>query len=193
MTAHGDVHTAEELEAAREMAARLGARHVVITTNELAVPGFAANPPERCYLCRRDMYGRLIEMAQPEGMKTVVDGANRDDRRTTGRASERERSSGCVSPLAEAGMGKQEVRELARRAGAAQLGLPRVALSGLALPLRRGDHGCRAAGRGSGRAPSAGNLGSASAGCGTTGIWPGSRCPRTTSPERSRSPCGVLS
>jgi len=124
VTAHGDVHTADELEAAREMAACLGARHVIITTHELAVPGFAANPPERCYLCRRSMYGRLIGLAQQEGMRAVADGANRDDQadyRPGIRAGE---ELGVLSPLAEAGMGKQEVREVARELGLPNWSLP---------------------------------------------------------------------
>jgi uncharacterized protein len=117
VTAHGDVHTAEELEAAREIAALLGARHRVIDTHELAVPGFAANPPERCYLCRREMYGRLIEVAQREGLRTVADGANLDDQADYRPGIRAGAELGVVSPLAEAGIGKREVRDLARRLG----------------------------------------------------------------------------
>ncbi len=83
VTAHGDVHTREELEAARESGRAAGGATQWSPYPELAVPGFAANPPERCYLCRRAMYGRLLEVAQSEGMTTVVDGANLDDRATT--------------------------------------------------------------------------------------------------------------
>jgi uncharacterized protein len=117
VTAHGDVHTGEELEAAREIAALLGARHSVIDTHELAVPGFAANPPERCYLCRREMYGRLIEVAQREGLRTVADGANLDDQADYRPGIRAGAELGVVSPLAEAGIGKREVRDLARRLG----------------------------------------------------------------------------
>jgi uncharacterized protein len=113
VTAHGDVHTAEELGAAREAAARMGARHVVITTNELAVPGFPANPPERCFLCKSAMYERLIEMAQSEGMKTVVDGVNRDDGGDYRPGVQAALVLGVRSPLAEVGLGKVEVRALA--------------------------------------------------------------------------------
>lgn len=119
VTAHGDVHTAEELDAARETAAWLGVRHVIITTNELAVPAFAANTPERCYLCRRSMYSRLIELARQEGMQAVADGANRDDQADYRPGIRAGVELGVLSPLAEAGIGKQEVRELAR-----ELGLP---------------------------------------------------------------------
>ncbi len=60
VTAHGDVHTEEELAAARAAAARMGVRHVVVTTHELEVAGFAGNPPERCYLCKHALYTKLL-------------------------------------------------------------------------------------------------------------------------------------
>ena len=114
VTAHGDVHTAEELGAAREAAARMGARHVVITTNELAVPGFEANPPERCFLCKQCLYERLIDLARAEGLKTVVDGANRDDSSDYRPGLQAAQALGVRSPLAEVGLGKVEVRALSR-------------------------------------------------------------------------------
>ncbi len=123
-TAHGDVHTADELEAARQTAARLGARHVIIHTCELAVPGFSANPPDRCYLCRRSMYRSLIELARHEGMLAVADGANLDDRVDYRPGIRAGAELGVSSPLAEAGMGKQAVRELALDLGLPNWSLP---------------------------------------------------------------------
>ena len=117
VTASGDVHTDEESAAAREAAARLGARHLVITTNELRIPGFEANPPDRCYLCKKSMYATLLEIARAEGMKTLVDGGNRDDQTDYRPGSRAAAELGVRSPLAEAGMGKAEVRALAREFG----------------------------------------------------------------------------
>jgi uncharacterized protein len=124
VTAHGDVHTGEELEAAREAAARLGARHEVVTTNELAIPGFSANTPERCFLCRSAMYEKLVEIALAEGMKTVVDGANHDDLADYRPGMRAATAMGVRSPLAETGIGKDEVRMLAREWGLSSWSLP---------------------------------------------------------------------
>ncbi len=124
VTAHGDVHTQEELAAAREAAARLGARHLVIHTKELAIPGFATNPPERCFLCRGTMYGRLVDMARAEGLKTVIDGVNHDDGADYRPGVRAAAARGVRSPLAEAGLSKQEVRALGKRLGLSNWDLP---------------------------------------------------------------------
>ena len=124
VTAFGDVHTAEELEAAREAAARLGACHLVIHTSELAIPGFATNPPERCFLCRSEMYARLVELARAEELKTIVDGVNRDDGADYRPGMRAAAALGVRSPIAEAGLGKVEVRSLARELGLSNWDLP---------------------------------------------------------------------
>jgi uncharacterized protein len=124
VTASGDVHIPEEVGAAAEVAARLGARHQVVTTHELGLEGFADNPPERCYLCKKTMYATLLELADAEGLRAVVDGANSDDggdyRPGTAAAVE----LGIRSPLSEAGIGKEQVRAMARRLGLPNWDLP---------------------------------------------------------------------
>jgi uncharacterized protein len=117
VTAHGDVHTADELAAAREAAARMGVRHVVVRTNELEVAGFAANPAERCFLCKHALYSKLGDLAWNYGMKSVVDGANRDDSADYRPGLKAAQTLGVRSPLAEVGLGKDEVRALAREWG----------------------------------------------------------------------------
>jgi uncharacterized protein len=113
-TAHGDVHTAEELESARRIASQIGARHVIIGSHELEVTGFSANPPDRCFLCRSEMYSQMWELARQQGLTTVVDGANRDDGADYRPGIRAAKKLGVRSPLAEVGLGKDEVRTLAR-------------------------------------------------------------------------------
>jgi uncharacterized protein len=124
VTVHGDVHTEEESGAARERAARLGARHLVIPMDQLGLCGFAANPPERCYLCRRAIYEKLLAVARSEGIKTIVDGANLDDRGDYRPGMLAASEMGIVSPLLQAGLSKDDVRSLARTLGLANWDLP---------------------------------------------------------------------
>ncbi len=102
-----------ELEAARELAALIGIRHVVISTDEFANPDYIANRPDRCYHCKTELYSQLGRVREQLGVETVVNGANADDlgdyRPGMKAASEHE----VLSPLAECGLTKQDVRELA--------------------------------------------------------------------------------
>jgi len=123
-TAHGDVHTTEELESAQRIASQIGARHVIIDSHELEVPGFSANPPERCFLCRSEMYAHMWELARREGLGAVVDGANQDDGADYRPGIRAAKTLGVRSPLAEAGLGKDEVRALARDLGLSNWDLP---------------------------------------------------------------------
>jgi uncharacterized protein len=117
VTAHGDVHTEKELAAARAAAARMGARHVIVETHELKVMGFSENPPERCYLCKRALYEKLGELARTYGMKTLVDGGNGEDAEDYRPGMEAAKVLGVRSPLAEVGLRKQEIRNLAKSWG----------------------------------------------------------------------------
>jgi uncharacterized protein len=115
VTAHGDVHTVEELATARRTASRLGAQHEVVETSELKVAGFSANPPERCYLCKYALYEKFLDMARTRGLKSVVDGANSDDGGDHRPGLMAAEVLGVRSPLAEIGLGKAEVRALAKQ------------------------------------------------------------------------------
>jgi uncharacterized protein len=103
-----------ELEEAQAIARQMGARHVLIESRETEDARYLANAPNRCYFCKSDVYGRLIDYAEREGYKVVIDGTNADDAddHRPGRQAARER--GVRSPLQEAGFNKQEIRNLAR-------------------------------------------------------------------------------
>ena len=108
-----------ELTAATDLAKTLGVEHCVIGTAEIASPDYAANPVNRCYYCKSELYSRLREVADQHHLKYIVNGTNVDDLgdHRPGLVSARE--AGVRSPLCEAGFTKQDVRGLAR-----QLGLP---------------------------------------------------------------------
>jgi uncharacterized protein len=117
VTAASELYPPEDLEAACIMASRLDASHLVIQTGELAREEFCANPPERCYHCKNELFGRLISLAGQHSLPSVADGANRDDLSDYRPGSRAARALGVRSPLQEAGLSKAEIRWLSRQYG----------------------------------------------------------------------------
>jgi len=108
-----DHHRQLALRIAREFALR----HEFVLTSELEQPEYRANPVDRCYHCKNELYEVLSTLASERGITTIVDGSNADDRRDyrPGRKAARER--GVRSPLDEADLTKADIRELSRLAG----------------------------------------------------------------------------
>jgi uncharacterized protein len=106
-----------ELDGARGVAAAIGIEHETITTEELDREGYRANDRDRCYHCKSELYDRLAALAARRGFAAVLSGANADDAGDwrPGLAAAAEHS--VVHPLLEAGVGKDEVRALARALG----------------------------------------------------------------------------
>lgn len=119
MTASSEIHPEFELDAARRMAEHIGIQFGVIEVEPLQIEGFAQNPPDRCYHCKRELFGRLRHLAHQSGLRHVVDGANADDSQDFRPGHRATHELGVRSPLAEAGMTKADVRRLSK-----QLGLP---------------------------------------------------------------------
>lgn len=104
----------------REAAAQarwLRLRHREIPTAELADPAYAANPEDRCYACKRELHGLLAPIAAAAGGATVVDGVNQDDLGDHRPGIRAARELGVLSPLAEVGLLKADVRTLSRALG----------------------------------------------------------------------------
>jgi uncharacterized protein len=99
-----------------QIAADFGLRHEIIRTNELERPEYRANPANRCYYCKHELYTHLSRMAAARGA-IVVDGNNADDRGDYRPGRQAAREFGVRSPLDEVDLTKQEIRELSRRAG----------------------------------------------------------------------------
>jgi len=119
VTARSPLYPQREFDDACTLAAELGARHLVIDSGELEIPGFRDNPPERCYLCKHELFSELQAVAAAHALRYVCDGSNIDDADDYRPGSRAARQLGIVSPLAEAGMSKADIR-----AASAQLGLP---------------------------------------------------------------------
>jgi uncharacterized protein len=112
-----DTYARSEMEAALAEAGRLGAPVRVVRTAELSDPGFRDNPPDRCYHCKSELFGRLEALAARAGGATILDGTNLDDLgdHRPGRRAAAERL--VLSPLAEMELTKRDIRALSRRAG----------------------------------------------------------------------------
>jgi uncharacterized protein len=117
VTATSETYPLRELREARELAAGLGGRHRVIVSEELDIPGFSENPTDRCYHCKKELFSKLRAIADEEGLPQVLDGSNVDDLGDyrPGRNATRELS--VRSPLIEAGLSKDDIRELSRAMG----------------------------------------------------------------------------
>jgi uncharacterized protein len=103
-----------ELENAVELARRIGIRHEVVETDELSDPRYRENTPERCYFCKQIICRVIASRAESLGLAIVVDGANADDRHDHRPGSRAAKELGVRSPLAECGLTKAELRQLAR-------------------------------------------------------------------------------
>jgi uncharacterized protein len=115
VTARSESLAERELDGALAFASAVGARHEVLETHELEDPNYRANPADRCYYCKKELYGGLAAIARERGAKFVVDGFNRDDEGDWRPGRRAAAEFGVRSPLAEAGFGKDDVRSLARR------------------------------------------------------------------------------
>ena len=109
----------EDLEDAQVQAAEIGIAHEIVETHEMDNPNYAANPVNRCYFCKSELHDTLKPLALERGYPYVVDGVNADDLFDYRPGIQAAKERGVRSPLAEVGLSKLEVRQLAK-----ELGLP---------------------------------------------------------------------
>lgn len=119
VTASSETYPSEEVGEAICLAHEMGARLRAIHTNEIELEQFASNPPERCFYCKQELFGKLVAIAKEEGLPVVADGSNVDDTGDYRPGMRAASELGIRSPLREAGLTKADVRELSR-----ELGLP---------------------------------------------------------------------
>lgn len=115
VTGQSPTYPAWEFAEAKELAETLGARHMIIVTEELAKDDFAANPPERCYFCKQELFSRLVQIATREQADHILDGTNLDDLGDFRPGRKAARELGIVSPLLEAGLTKDDIRFFSRQ------------------------------------------------------------------------------
>ena len=117
VTARSRSFPKRELDEAAAFCRSEGVRHEVLDSEELDIPGFVANPPDRCYHCKKALFGKLIAFAQMNGLAAVLEGANVDDDGDYRPGLRAIRELGVRSPLHDAGLTKAEIRALSREMG----------------------------------------------------------------------------
>jgi len=117
VTADSPSYPERHRQIAFDVAREFGFAHLVIQTSEMARPEYRANPANRCYYCKHELYTHLSVLARERGIPVIVDGSNADDRGDYRPGRQAAREFGVRSPLDEADLTKDEIRELSRRAG----------------------------------------------------------------------------
>lgn len=119
VTAKSSTYPEREFKEAEAFARRLGVKHIVIFSEELEIEGFADNPADRCYFCKHELFGKVVDIAKQYGMAFVADGSNVDDVGDYRPGMRAVKELSVISPLKAAGLTKQDIRDLSK-----ELGLP---------------------------------------------------------------------
>ena len=114
ITARSETYPSYEYEDAQKIAREIGVPHMTIDTSELGIDGFSQNPPNRCYYCKSELFGKLKDIAMQKGYENVADGTNLDDVSEYRPGQEAAKEIGVRSPLKECGLRKADIREISK-------------------------------------------------------------------------------
>ena len=117
VTIQSELQPQNDLEIAKTVAMEMGAKHVVLTIHELQEAGIQTNPKDRCYLCKKYLFGQILQFAAQKGITQILEGTNEEDLHKYRPGIRAIRELGIFSPLAAVGMTKEEVRTLANEYG----------------------------------------------------------------------------
>jgi uncharacterized protein len=110
ITATSSTYPFYELDEAKSLALMLGIKHRIIVSEEIDIPGYSDNPPDRCYYCKSELFGKINHLAAKEGYEAVFDGSNADDLNDFRPGMKARKEKGVVSPLADSGFTKNDIR-----------------------------------------------------------------------------------
>jgi uncharacterized protein len=136
ITATSSTYPFYELEEAKSLAELLGIKHKIIVSEEIDIPGYADNPPDRCYYCKSELFGKIKYIALTEGFEAVFDGSNADDMKDFRPGMKAKQEKGVISPLAETGFTKADIRHFS-----AELNLPTASKQSYACLASRFPYG----------------------------------------------------
>ena len=110
ITATSSTYPFYELDEAKSLANMLEIKHKIIVSEEIDIPGYADNPPDRCYYCKSELFGKIKYIASKEGFDVIFDGSNADDLKDFRPGMKAKQEKGVISPLADAGFTKNDIR-----------------------------------------------------------------------------------
>ncbi len=117
ITATSSTYPERELKEAIQYAKDMGVKQIIISSEELDIEGFASNPKNRCYYCKKELFTKLKKTAEDNNMEYVFDGSNYDDIGDYRPGMQAAEELGVISPLKEAMMTKEDIRELSKNLG----------------------------------------------------------------------------
>ncbi|RBW70054.1 ATP-dependent sacrificial sulfur transferase LarE [Bacillus taeanensis] len=115
VTADSETYPSSELEEAKQLAQKIGVKHTVIETSELAIPGYTENNKNRCYFCKSSLFQHLVPIMEKSGFNNVIYGVIADDLNEYRPGIQAAKERGVRGPLQEASLFKEEIRELSRQ------------------------------------------------------------------------------
>ncbi|SKA73892.1 uncharacterized protein SAMN05428976_101306 [Clostridium sp. USBA 49] len=114
VTARSSSYPEREFNEAKEYIKQIGAKHVIITSEELDIEGFSKNPVNRCYFCKTELFSKVRKEADKYGLKHVFDGSNFDDIGDFRPGMKAAKEQGVISPLKLAELTKDDIRKLSK-------------------------------------------------------------------------------
>lgn len=133
-TAKSPVHPAREIEFAEKFAGNRGIKHIKIQSDEMNLPEFTANNRDRCYVCKKNLFPKMIEAAAVMGIPKVAHGANTDDLKDFRPGFSAASELGIAAPMIEAGLSKQDIRDLSKMMGLETWDKPAMACLATRIP-----------------------------------------------------------
>lgn len=117
LTATSPTYPAFEFEQSQQLARQIGVKQLAFESNELEIPGFAENPPRRCYHCKHELFSLFLRQAEKLGYRQVLDGSNMDDLGDYRPGRDAVNELNIASPLLDAQLDKAEIRQLSKQLG----------------------------------------------------------------------------
>jgi pyridinium-3,5-biscarboxylic acid mononucleotide sulfurtransferase len=115
VTAKSSTYPEREYNEAKKYIAQFGAKHITIISEELEIEGFSKNPVNRCYFCKTELFSKVRKEAEKLGLRNVFDGSNFDDIGDYRPGMKAAKEQGVISPLKQAGLTKNDIRQLSKQ------------------------------------------------------------------------------